>query len=162
MASFDIIVETPKGSAQKYNYNPSTRFFELKKILPTGMMFPYDFGFIPATQGEDGDPLDVIVLSEFSSFPGCMMKCRIIGGFKAEQSKEAGKRKLIRNDRFIAVPECSLFFSNVTSLKDLPAEIVSELESFFVNYNKIEGKTFKILGKLDNGESEKLIRALTK
>src|SRR5882724_761988 len=85
MFSIDVVIETPKGSAQKYDYDPSTHFFKLKKILPSGMMFPYDFGFIPGTRGEDGDPLDIIVISEFQSFPGCKMKCRVIGGIKAEQ-----------------------------------------------------------------------------
>lgn len=70
MASIEIVVETPKGSAQKYDYDPKSRFFKMSKILPSGMVFPYDFGFVPDTKGEDGDPLDMIVISEFNSFPG--------------------------------------------------------------------------------------------
>ena len=61
-----VVIETPKGSAQKYDYDFNDHFFDLKKILPAGMMFPYDFGFIPGTKGMDGDPLDVILISKSS------------------------------------------------------------------------------------------------
>src|ERR1700761_7379432 len=109
----DVIIETPKGSAQKYDYVPTTPFFRMKKILPSGMVFPYDFGFIPDTKAEDGDPVDVIVISEFNSFPGVIIKCRIIGGMMAEQSEEKESKKMIRNDRLIAIPKCSNIFENV-------------------------------------------------
>lgn len=161
MSSIDVVIETPKGSAQKYDYDPSTHFFKLKKILPSGMMFPYDFGFIPGTRGEDGDPLDIIVISEFTSFPGCLIPCRVIGGIKAEQSPEAGKngkKKLIRNDRFIAIPKCSNIFENIESVKDLPENILKELESFFVEYNKMEGKEFNAQKILEAKEAMKMIR----
>src|SRR5882757_7133861 len=118
MGTVDVVIETPKGSAQKYDYDEETHFFKLKKILPSGMVFPYDFGFIPDTKGEDGDPLDVIVISEFCSFPGVIIKCRIIGGIKAEQSEEEDSKKMIRNDRFIAVPACSNIFQDVKEVKD--------------------------------------------
>ena len=157
MSSVDVVVETPKGSAQKYDYVPKTPFFKLSKILPAGMVFPYDFGFIPKTKGEDGDPLDVIVISEFRSFPGVIIKCRIIGGMKAEQSKEEGSKELIRNDRFIAVPKCSNIFQNITEVKDLPKQIITELEEFFVDYNKLEGKKFKALKLMNANESARQI-----
>lgn len=159
MKCVDVVIETPKGSALKYSYDPATHFFELKKILPSGMVFPYDFGFIPGTKGEDGDPLDIIVISEFQSFPGCKMRCRLIGGLKAEQSvSKDEKKKMIRNDRYIAVPDCSSIFENIKSIDDLPAHIVRELEDFFINYNQIEGKKFTLLRKLEPRESLKLIK----
>lgn len=154
MSSVDIVVETPKGSAQKYDYVPNTPFFRLSKILPAGMVFPYDFGFIPKTKGEDGDPLDVIVISEFNSFPGVIIKCRIIGGIKAEQSKEEDSKELIRNDRFIAIPKCSNIFEEIAEVKDLPKQIIRDLEEFFVDYNKLEGKKFKVLKMMDAKESK--------
>jgi inorganic pyrophosphatase len=158
MKSIDVVIETPKGSAQKYDYDEKSHFFKLKKILPSGMVFPYDFGFIPETKGEDGDPLDVIVISEFNSFPGIMIKCRIIGCIKGEQSDEKDPRKMIRNDRFLAVPKCSNTFQKVRKMEDLPDQIVDDLKAFFTNYNKIEGKKFKTIGKLDPEEALKLIR----
>src|ERR1700743_1350286 len=121
--NIDVVIETPKGSAQKYDYVPKTPFFKLSKILPSGMVFPYDFGFIPKTKGEDGDPLDVIVISEFNSFPGVIIKCRIIGGIKAEQSTDKDKKKMIRNDRFLAIPKCSNIFQKIEKMADLPKPI---------------------------------------
>jgi inorganic pyrophosphatase len=145
----DVVIETPKGSSEKYDYLPNTPFFKMKKILPAGMVFPYDFGFIPKTRGQDGDPLDVIVISEFKSFPGVIMKCRIIGGIKAEQSKEKSSDKLIRNDRFLAIPKCSNIFQEVDKM--------DQLEEFFVDYNKLEGKKFKALDKMGPKEAQRLI-----
>jgi inorganic pyrophosphatase len=154
MDTITAVIETPKGSAEKYNYDPKTKFFKLKKILPAGMVFPYDFGFIPGTKGEDGDPLDIIVISEFESFPGCMVECRIIGAIIAEQSE---KKKKIRNDRFLAIPEEAKSFSNIRSIEDLPKQMLKELEQFFVTYNEIEDKTFKPLERLKAKDAFKLI-----
>lgn len=156
MSSIKVVIETPKGSAQKYDFDPKTHFFEMSKILPSGMVFPYDFGFIPDTKGEDGDPLDVIVISEFNSFPGVVIKCRIIGGIKAEQSADK-KGKMIRNDRFLAIPKCSNIFQKVEDMRDLPQNIMDDLEEFFVDYNRLEGKKFKILSKMDPKEANQLI-----
>jgi len=157
MASIEVIIETPRGSVEKYDYVEGTPFFKLKKILPAGMVFPYDFGFVPKTKGEDGDPLDVIVISEFNSFPGVIIKCRVIGGIMAEQSEEEGSKKMIRNDRFLAIPKCSNIFQNVKRVKDLPKQIMGQLEEFFVEYNKLEGKKFKVLKLMDAEEAEKLV-----
>src|SRR5579859_6582363 len=129
----NVIIETPKGSSQKYDYVPDTPFFQLSKILPSGMVFPYDFGFIPKTKGEDGDPLDVIVISEFTSFPGVIIECRIIGGITAEQSEEKGSKKMIRNDRFLAIPKFSNIFQDVEKMADLPKQITDDLEEFFID-----------------------------
>ena len=157
MESVDVVIETPKGSVQKYDYDPETHFFRLKKILPSGMVFPYDFGFIPHTKGEDGDPLDVIVISEFYSFPGVIIKCRIIGGIKAEQSAKKNSDKLIRNDRFLAIPKCSNIFENIKNMEDLPKKIMDQLQEFFVDYNRLQGKEFKALKQMDAKEAVKLI-----
>ena len=153
----DVVIETPKGSSQKYDYVPNTPFFRLKKILPSGMVFPYDFGFIPNTQGADGDPLDVIVISEFNSFPGCIIKCRIIGGIKAEQSEGKDSSKTIRNDRFLAIPKFTNIFQDVKKMDDLPGQVTDQLEEFFVDYNKLQGKKFKALAKMGPNEAYRLI-----
>jgi inorganic pyrophosphatase len=158
----DVVIETPKSSTQKYDYVPNTPFFKLSKILPSGMVFPYDFGFIPKTKGQDGDPLDVIVISEFNSFPGVIIRCRIIGAIKAEQSQEKGSKKMIRNDRFLAVPKCSNIFQDVDKMADLPKQITDELEQFFVEYNKLEGKKFNILDKMGPKEASHIIEGQLK
>lgn len=158
MECVDVVIETPKSSAQKYDYDPITGFFRMKKILPSGMVFPYDFGFIPETKGEDGDPLDAIVISEFNSFPGVIIKCRIIGGIKGEQSADKNNKKLIRNDRFIAIPKCSNIFQNIKATEDLPKQIMNDLEAFFQDYNKLEGKVFKTGGVLSPKQAMALIQ----
>ena len=155
MQTIIAVVETPKGSAQKYDYDPDNKGFKLKKIMPAGMVFPFDFGFIPHTLGEDGDPLDIIIISEFQSFPGCIMDCRIIGGITAEQTE---KGKTIRNDRFISVPEVSQLFAHVKEIKDIPRDVVNQLETFFINYNELEGKKFKPLKRLNAQQALKLIK----
>ena len=131
------IVETPRGSAEKYDYDPKNRWFKLSKIMPSGMVFPFDFGFIPDTKGEDGDPLDIIIISELKSFPGCVMDCRIIGAITAKQTE---KGKTVRNDRFLGVPAESQFFSKVESIDDLPDDTLDQIEKFFMNYNELAKK----------------------
>lgn len=150
----DIIIETPKGSNQKYKYDEQYGLFRLHKILPVGLVFPFDFGFIPGTKGEDGDPLDAIIVSEFKSFPGCMMDCRIAGCIRVEQSN--GK-KSIRNDRFLAVPEQSTVFENVLSVEDIPSTLIMEIESFFRTYMQKEGKDPKFPGNLNAAQAVTLI-----
>ena len=159
MHIIEVVIETPKGSAQKFYYYFVRHFFKLRKILPSGMTFPYDFGFIPETQGADGDPLDVIVISEFDSFPGCVIDCRLIGAITAEQSAKPGKSKLIRNDRFLAIPECSNIFSKIESIDDLPKKSLKELQQFFVDYNKQEEKEFKLLELIGPREAAKVIKS---
>ena len=155
MKTVTAIVETPKGSAQKYDYDPEKRWFKLKKIMPAGMVFPFDFGFIPDTKGEDGDPLDIIIISELKSFPGCVMDCRIIGAITAKQTEDC---KTVRNDRFLAIPEVSELFADIESIEKLPAAFVDQIEEFFKNYNELSNKKFKPLKKIDARKAMKLIK----
>src|SRR5579864_9696384 len=92
------IIETPKGCRNKFDYDPETGLFMLGGLLPEGMMFPFDFGFLPSTLGEDGDPLDILVLMDAPAHVGCLMDVRIIGIIKAEQT-EGGKTE--SNDRLL-------------------------------------------------------------
>ena len=151
MPTITAIVETPKGSAQKYDWDEDLRLFKLNKILPAGLVFPFDFGFIPGTKGGDGDPLDVIVISEAKTFTGCVMDCRLIGAIAANQTERDGTT--VRNDRFLAVPDVSQLFKDVQSYKDLPEEILKQLEAFFKNYNEQAGKKFEPLQRLDAEEA---------
>lgn len=157
MDTFDIIIETPKGSTEKYALDEQSGRFRLKKILPAGMMFPFDFGIIPGTKGEDGDPLDALVICEFSSFPGIEIECRLIGAILAEQKGKNGKGK-VRNDRFFFVPVLSKQFAEVSDLDDLPEKETREIETFFVHYNKAEGKEFTIIDTLNAKKAYKLLR----
>src|SRR3569833_3168648 len=96
------MIESPKGFHQKFDYDPAEQRFRLSKVLPAGLVFPFDFGMIPGTRGEDGDPLDIIVIAESATFPGCLVDCRLIGALKSEQAERDGTT--VRNDRLIGVP----------------------------------------------------------
>ena len=157
MEPITVIIETPKGSGHKYDYEPELKCFKLKKVLPAGMVFPFDFGFIPDTKGGDGDPLDVIVISEIATFPGCCMDCRVIGAIKANQTERDGST--MRNDRYFVVPTVSQLFKEVSSLVQLPDGIITQLESFFKNYNEQAGKEFEVLERVNAEEAYKMIKA---
>jgi len=149
------IIESPKGSMQKYDYIPEEQRFRLTKILPAGMTFPFDFGFIPDTKGEDGDPLDVIVISELSNFPGCLVDIRLIGALQAEQTERDGST--VRNGRFIGIPIVSQVFPNINELSELPDNILNQIEHFFKNYNEQAGKVFKVVGRLNAAAAADLL-----
>lgn len=150
-----VMIESPKGFKQKFDYDEKENRFRLNKILPAGLAFPFDFGMIPGTKGEDGDPLDIIVIDEQGTFPGCLIDCRIIGAFQAEQTERDGRQ--MRNDRLVGVPNVSQLFSEVNTLTDLPDALLNQLEHFFKNYNEQAGKQFRITARLDALQALKLI-----
>lgn len=151
-----VIIETPKGSRNKYAFDPKERIFQLKKVLPTGMAFPYDFGFIPSTIADDGDPVDVLVLMDEPAFPGCLLGCRPIGIIEGEQGK---KKQRERNDRIVAVEDDNHSYAHVKHIRDLGKEFVKELEEFFVNYHRLSGKQYRILGIRGPREAKKRVKA---
>jgi inorganic pyrophosphatase len=144
LAPIDVIIETPKGSRNKIKYDPAMKAFKLSKIMPEGMIFPYDFGFVPLTSAEDGDPLDVLVLTDEPLFPGCHVQCLLIGALEAEQ-REKGKTD--RNDRLIAVAQQSLLYSNLNTIDELNPTVLKQIEAFFVNYQRVRDITVTILGR---------------
>src|ERR1700758_1463959 len=105
-----VIIETPKGSRNKFAFDPDQEVFVLKKVLPAGMTFPYDFGFIPSTKAEDGDHTDVLVLMDEPAFPGCLLKCRVVGVIEGQQGKKKDKA---RNDRIIAIENDNHSYNHV-------------------------------------------------
>src|SRR5579859_7685053 len=138
-----VIIETPKGSRNKFAFDDKLKIFVVKKVLPAGMVFPYDFGFLPKTIAPDGDPIDVLLLMDEPAFPGCAVKARLIGVIEGEQLD--GKEK-IRNDRLVAVAEVNHMYANIRRLKDLPTKWLDEVQDFFVNYHGLEGKKYRLLG----------------
>jgi len=153
---FTVVVETPKGSRNKYSFDPEQRVFRLKTVLPAGMSFPYDFGFVPRTEAEDGDPLDVLVLMDEPAFPGCVLQCRPIGVIEGEQGDNKDKE---RNDRIVAIQEDAHSWADIKTLEDLGEEFCSELEQFFVNYHKLTGKKYRVLGRKGPNAIRKMIKA---
>jgi inorganic pyrophosphatase len=143
---FQVIVETPKASRNKYGYDPERGIFTLRKVLPEGMVFPHDFGFLPRTKADDGDPIDVLLLMDVPAFPGCLVPSRLIGVIEGEQIE--GKNR-VRNDRLVAVAELSHAYKDWKKLRDLPDQFIKELQAFFVNYHELEGKKYNLLGCKD-------------
>jgi inorganic pyrophosphatase len=116
------VVETPQGSHNKFSFNEHLEVFELKKVLPHCMLFPYDFGFIPSTKGDDGDRMDVLLLLDDPVPMGCIIRVRAVGAIQAEQGEEDGK--WLRNDRLISVATHAQLHGNVKNLKDLNLRIL--------------------------------------
>jgi inorganic pyrophosphatase len=142
-ALLQVVIETPAGSRNKFVFDPDQSVFALKKVLPAGMVFPYDFGFLPQTLAPDGDPIDVLLLMDEPAFPRCLVPSRLIGVIEGEQLD--GKKR-VRNDRLVAVADANHMYANIRKLKDLPKKWLDELQVFFVNYHNLEGKKYKLLG----------------
>ncbi|HEX8283060.1 MAG TPA: inorganic diphosphatase [Pyrinomonadaceae bacterium] len=141
----NVVIETPKGSRNKYNYDEKLGLFKLGGVLPSGASFPYDFGFVPSTLGGDGDPLDVLVLMDEPAFAGCLVRTRLAGVVEAEQTERDGETT--RNDRLIGVAADARLLARVRTLEHLGPDLLEEIEHFFVSYNDIKGKVFKPLGR---------------
>jgi inorganic pyrophosphatase len=139
-----VIIETPAGNRNKFKYDPDHRAFKLSKVLPEGMIFPYDFGYVPSTKAGDGDPLDVLVLTDEPLAMGCHVDCRLVGVIETEQ-EEKGKRN--RNDRVLAVATQSLLYSDVEDIADLNGTVLKQIEDFFVNYQRVRNVKVTILGR---------------
>src|SRR4051812_50095257 len=117
----EVVIETPRGSRNKYSYVPAKHAYKLRKVLAEGMVFPYDFGFVPGTKAEDGDPIDVLILSNEPLIAGCMIECRLLGAITATQKE---KSKSFRNDRLIAIPTRMKTFAHLQSIHDVPANVL--------------------------------------
>ena len=151
-----VVIETPKGSRNKYAFDQEQKVFALKKVLPAGMAFPYDFGFVPSTVAEDGDPVDVLILMDEPAFVGCLMECRMVGIIEGEQGK---KKKKLRNDRIVAIAEQNYSFADIRHVNDLGKKFVEELEQFFVNYHSLDKDKYRILGTKGPGAAKQKVRS---
>lgn len=151
-----VIIDTPRGSGNKYKYDADYRIFKLSRILPLGMHFPYDFGSIPGTAAADGDALDVVLIAEHPSFVGCLMTVRLIGVLEAEQTE---KRRTIRNDRLLAVAQTEVNTPNIREIHALPKTTLDHLEAFFVGYNRAHGRQFRPIGRRGPQAAERLLTA---
>jgi inorganic pyrophosphatase len=138
-----VVIETPKGSPNKIAFEPRYGTFVLRGVLPAGAVFPFDFGFVPSTRADDGDPLDVLVLMDAPVFPGCVVLSRPVGVIEAEQTEDGQTE---RNDRLLAVAANSATHRSINELGDLSRDLVAQVEHFFVSYNEARGKRFEIKG----------------
>ena len=137
------VVETPRGSTCKLDFDPDLGVFTLAKPLMAGLSYPFDWGFVPSTKAPDGDPLDVLIIHDAKTYPGVVLKCRPVGVLEVEQTSD-GKRE--RNDRIFAVPDRSPVETDLKDIRDLPSRAREEFEEFFRATNALENKDLKFLG----------------
>jgi len=157
--NLNVVIDTPKGSRNKYAFDFKINAYKLKTVLPHGTVFPFDFGSIPGTVAEDGDPLDVLVLMDEPVFIGCLIEARLLGVIEAEQTEDG---KTERNDRLIGVAAESNTNGTLESLQKLDSKLISEIEHFFVFYNRAHGKKFKPIARKGPAVAKRLIKAQTK
>lgn len=149
------IIETPKGGRNKFDFDPDYGAFTIATVLSEGFSFPFDFGFVPSTLADDGDPTDVMLLMDAPAFPGCVVDVRLIGVIEAMQSEEGGKEN--RNDRLLAVATVSKQHAEVRTLNDLGDELLKQIEQFFIFYNKTRGREFRVLARRGPDAAVKII-----
>jgi inorganic pyrophosphatase len=149
-----VVIDTPRGSGNKYKYDEALSVFRISRMLPAGMHFPYDFGSVPGTLAEDGDPLDVLVLLDSASFAGCLITVRLIGGLRVKQRERAG---WIQNDRLIATPETPVNPAQTRSLRSLTPVRIGEIEHFFQSYNQAQGRELRIASRFGAGKANKIL-----
>lgn len=142
--NLNVIVETPLGSGWKFAFDAELGLFHVTGYLPAGMSFPFEFGFIPSTLADDGDPLDILLLTESPTFPGCKLEVRTLGVIEAQQNE---KGRTVRNDRLIGVPVESRAHEKMHTLRDVGAQRLDEIETFFATYDSANEKTFEPLAR---------------
>lgn len=159
MSIITVIIETPRNTQGKYVFDPMNQCYKLKKILPLGMSFPYDFGMIENTIAEDGDPADAMVITECITYPGVRLTCRIIGSLQAKQSEQGIS---VRNDRYFVVPTDSVLFEHITEIRDFSKQHNQQLQDFFINYLKAENKKLTSIRYMNSSNATKTLQKLLK
>jgi inorganic pyrophosphatase len=139
-----VVVETPRGARAKFKYDPELKVFAFSRTLVLGLTYPYDWGFIPSTRGEDGDPIDAMILHEAATAPGMVVRCRPIAILNVLQS-EKGKEER-RNDRILAVPAEGGHRTPWNDIVDVDVGLKDELQRFFIASVALQDKTLRFLG----------------
>ena len=151
--TFDVTIEIPKGTKNKYEMDHNTGRIRLDRTLFTSTQYPYDYGFIEGTLGQDGDPLDAMVLLPEATFPGALIECRAIGMFR--MTDEMGG-----DDKVLCIPTADQRQSAITELDDIPPLSLLEIEHFFAVYKDLEpGKSVEGAVWVGRADAEKEIRA---
>jgi inorganic pyrophosphatase len=152
----NAVVEVPVGSRNKYEYEPELGLIMRDRVLPGNVRYPTDYGFIPSTESDDGEPLDVMVAAHDPVFPGCVLRVRPVGALDA--TDEGGQDTTV-----LAVPDDDARFADIKELDDLPDQSLREIEQFYVAYKRLEGdESVEVNGWLSREEVLELIRASTR
>ncbi len=133
------IIEIPKGSRNKYEYNKENGVIVLDRVLFSSLHYPGDYGLIPRTFYDDGDPLDILLMTNEPTFPGCIIQARVIGIFRMLD-------RGVHDDKVLAVPATDPLFSEYHDLKDVPPHFLNEVAHFFEVYKDLEGMRTKPIG----------------
>jgi inorganic pyrophosphatase len=155
---FHVVVESPRGSAVKLKYDPKLGAMSVSRPLNLGLTFPFDWGFVPSTQGADGDPIDALVYWDVSSYPGVVIPCRALAVIEVDQRGGEGKGR-VRNDRVVAIPIEARREKHLAVPDDVPARAREELNQFFLAATTLEGKDVRIIGWSGPDEALELLRA---
>jgi inorganic pyrophosphatase len=152
-----VVIETPRGSGNKLKFDAELGAYRLDRVLPAGMAFPFDFGFIPRTLAADGDPLDAIVLLDNAVHPGCVVLSRLIGLLQIEQ-QDAGKGPWVRNDRVVAVAGGPKGHASLRSIRDVDPFRLDAIGAFFAAYHALDGDKIRLTGRTGVRAAEAAIR----
>lgn len=147
----DVIIEIPKGSRNKYEYNKEKKAFQLDRMLFSSMHYPSDYGFINGTEAEDGDPLDALVLLTEPTFPGCLIESKPVGLFKMRDEKGL-------DHKILCVPIHDPLWNHINRLADVPPHLLIEIEHFFDVYKELEHKKTDVQGWEDAESARRVIR----
>ena len=153
--TIDVLIEIPKGSRNKYEFDKEKKVIKFDRMLFSAVHYPSDYGFIPKTLGEDGDPLDALVLVTEPTFPGCLIESKPIGLFKMWDEKGP-------DEKLICVPIGDPYWNHMEKLEDLPPHLLKEIEHFFSVYKDLEEKKIGIEGWADREQTIKIIQKAKK
>jgi inorganic pyrophosphatase len=151
-----MIVETPRGSAIKYKLDEVSGLFTVSRSLTAGLSYPFDWGFVPGTRSEDGDPVDALCLHPYASFPGALLPCRCLALVDVDQESRKGR---VRNPRLILAPGWE--GAGTFPPESLSERARAELENFFLSATLFTGKDARILGWHDAAAAESYLRSAT-
>jgi inorganic pyrophosphatase len=151
-----VVIEATARTRSKFKFDPELAAFELHHVIPPGTAFPLDFGFLPRTLGDDGDPLDALVFADEPSPVGTVLPARLVGVIEARQTPKGGKPQ--RNDRFLAVASAGHAYGAWNDIGDVPAKVLEAIEAFFITYNRQRGVTFEPVGRHNAAAATKLLR----
>ena len=154
LKTFDVLIEIPRGSRNKYEYDFEIKRMRFDRMLFSSMMYPADYGFIPETLALDGDPLDVLVLVNEPTFPGCVMEVKPIGVFHMADDKGA-------DEKVICIPVSDPIWNSLNNLSDINPHLLKEIEHFFQVYKDLENKEVDVEGWGDVNEAFDIIKECT-